>query len=79
MKEIKGQTERGEEVKGGLLTHMLVTMEMSLEEIYANATVMLLAGIKAGVFVCVCVCERRCVNGWPGVEFWFQCVRECVF
>ena len=45
----------GEEVTGGLLTHMLVTMEMSLEEIYANATVMLLAGIKAGVFVCVCL------------------------
>ncbi|KAJ3594156.1 hypothetical protein NHX12_006488 [Muraenolepis orangiensis] len=41
--EVKGQTERGEQVRGGLLTHMLVTMEMSLEDIYANATEMLLA------------------------------------
>ncbi|XP_061618607.1 cytochrome P450 27C1 [Phyllopteryx taeniolatus] len=48
--EIKAQLERGEEVKGGLLTHMLVTKEMSMEEIYANATEMLLAGVDTTSF-----------------------------
>lgn len=43
--DIKAQLQRGEEVKGGMLTHMLTTMEMSLEEIYANVTEMLLAGV----------------------------------
>lgn len=37
-------------MKGGLLTHMLVTREMSIEEIYANVTEMLLAGVDT---VCV--------------------------
>ncbi|XP_054626700.1 cytochrome P450 27C1 isoform X2 [Dunckerocampus dactyliophorus] len=48
--EIKAQVEQREEVKGGLLTHMLVTMEMSMEEIYANATEMLLAGVDTTSF-----------------------------
>nr|XP_057944876.1 cytochrome P450 27C1 isoform X2 [Doryrhamphus excisus] len=48
--EIKAQVEQGEEVKGGLLTHMLVTMELSMEEIYANATEMLLAGVDTTSF-----------------------------
>uniref|UniRef100_A0A3B3DN54 Cytochrome P450, family 27, subfamily C, polypeptide 1 n=1 Tax=Oryzias melastigma TaxID=30732 RepID=A0A3B3DN54_ORYME len=43
--DIKAQLQRGEEVKGGLLTHLLVTREMSIEEIYANVTEMLLAGV----------------------------------
>ncbi|CAJ1049522.1 cytochrome P450 27C1 [Xyrichtys novacula] len=47
---IKDQLERGEEVKGGLLTHMLVTKEMTLEEIYANVTEMLLAGVDTTSF-----------------------------
>lgn len=45
LEEIKQKVGRGEEVKGGLLTHMLVTKEMNLEEIYANMTEMLLAGV----------------------------------
>ncbi|KAG7261534.1 hypothetical protein CRUP_002599, partial [Coryphaenoides rupestris] len=45
LEKLRGQMERGEDVRGGLLTHMLVTMEMSLEEIYANVTEMLLAGV----------------------------------
>ncbi|XP_015226712.1 cytochrome P450 27C1 [Cyprinodon tularosa] len=49
-KEIKAQVERGETVKGGLLTHMLTTMEMSVEEIYANVTEMLLAGVDTTSF-----------------------------
>ncbi|TSK62674.1 Cytochrome P450 27C1 [Bagarius yarrelli] len=48
--EIKQKTEKGEEVKGGLLTHMLVTKEMNLEEIYANMTEMLLAGVDTTSF-----------------------------
>lgn len=50
--EIKQNLERGEEVNGGLLTHMLVTKEMNLEEIYANMTEMLLAGVDtvSGLF-----------------------------
>lgn len=55
--EIKAQLERGEEVKGGLLTHLLVTKQMSLEEIYANATEMLLAGVDT---VCVSICQCHC-------------------
>ncbi|XP_041650797.1 cytochrome P450 27C1 [Cheilinus undulatus] len=47
---IKAQLERGEEVRGGLLTHMLVTKEMTLEEIYANVTEMLLAGVDTTSF-----------------------------
>lgn len=40
-------------MKGGLLTHLLITKEMTKEEIYANVTEMLLAGVDT---VCVCVC-----------------------
>lgn len=45
LSDIKKKMKRGEEIKGGLLTHMLVTREMNLEEIYANMTEMLLAGV----------------------------------
>ncbi|XP_062853830.1 cytochrome P450 27C1 [Trichomycterus rosablanca] len=48
--ELKKKLDRGEEVKGGLLTHMLVTKEMNLEEIYANMTEMLLAGVDTTSF-----------------------------
>lgn len=39
------QLQRGEKVTGGLLTYLLVAKEMSIEEIYANVTEMLLAGV----------------------------------
>ncbi|KAK2853864.1 hypothetical protein Q5P01_006525 [Channa striata] len=48
--DIKAQLERGEEVKGGVLTHMLVTKQISLEDIYANVTEMLLAGVDTTSF-----------------------------
>ncbi|XP_029947141.1 cytochrome P450 27C1 [Salarias fasciatus] len=48
--DIKAQLERGEEVKGGLLTHLLTTKDMSMEEIYANVTEMLLAGVDTTSF-----------------------------
>ncbi|XP_033839535.1 cytochrome P450 27C1 [Periophthalmus magnuspinnatus] len=50
LSQIKAQLERGEEVKGGMLTHLLVTKEMTMEEIYANVTEMLLAGVDTTSF-----------------------------
>lgn len=50
LSDIKKKVEQGEEVKGGLLTHLLVTKEMNLEEIYANMTEMLLAGVDTTSF-----------------------------
>ncbi|KAL7890731.1 hypothetical protein AOLI_G00002070 [Acnodon oligacanthus] len=48
--DIKKKVENGEEVEGGLLTHLLVTKEMNVEEIYANMTEMLLAGVDTTSF-----------------------------
>ncbi|KAL7826007.1 hypothetical protein SRHO_G00337450 [Serrasalmus rhombeus] len=48
--DIKRKVEKGEEVEGGLLTHLLVTKEMNVEEIYANMTEMLLAGVDTTSF-----------------------------
>lgn len=45
LSEIQAQLDAGEEVEGGLLTHLLVSKEMTVEEIYANMTEMLLAGV----------------------------------
>ncbi|XP_070686844.1 cytochrome P450 27C1 [Pempheris klunzingeri] len=50
LSKIKAQLEQGEEVKGGLLTHMLITKELNMEEIYANLTEMLLAGVDTTSF-----------------------------
>lgn len=48
--QMKQQSERGEEVHGGLLAHLLVSQEMTLEEIYANMTELLLAGVDTTSF-----------------------------
>lgn len=45
LKEIELQLQHGEKVTGGLLTYLLVSKEMNIEEIYANVTEMLLAGV----------------------------------
>ncbi|KAG8559963.1 hypothetical protein GDO81_017504 [Engystomops pustulosus] len=50
LKEIESQLEKGEEVKGGLLTSLLISKELSLEELYANMTEMLLAGVDTTSF-----------------------------
>ncbi|XP_011608385.1 cytochrome P450 27C1 [Takifugu rubripes] len=50
LKQIESQLQRGEKVTGGLLTYMLVAKEMSVEEIYANVTEMLLAGVDTTSF-----------------------------
>uniref|UniRef100_A0A3Q4BRP7 Uncharacterized protein n=1 Tax=Mola mola TaxID=94237 RepID=A0A3Q4BRP7_MOLML len=56
LKEIKSQLERGEKVQGGLLTHMLTAKEMSIEDIYANVTEMLLAGVDTTSFTLSWAC-----------------------
>ncbi|KAM6398271.1 cytochrome P450 27C1 isoform 3-T3 [Pluvialis apricaria] len=50
LKAIQSQLEQGEEVNGGLLTYLLVSKELTLEEIYANMTEMLLAGVDTTSF-----------------------------
>ncbi|KAK6484884.1 cytochrome P450 27C1 isoform X1 [Huso huso] len=50
LSEIQAQLDAGEEVEGGLLTHLLVSKEMTVEEIYANMTEMLLAGVDTTSF-----------------------------
>ncbi|XP_006636858.3 cytochrome P450 27C1 [Lepisosteus oculatus] len=50
LSEIKSQLAAGKEIKGGLLTQLLVGKEMTLEEIYANMTEMLLAGVDTTSF-----------------------------
>lgn len=74
LSEIKAQLERGEEVKGGLLTHMLITREMSVEEIYANVTEMLLAGVDT-VRVCLC-CDKHCAE--KGSMYVKSCTCVCL-
>ncbi|XP_074684357.1 cytochrome P450 27C1 isoform X3 [Strix aluco] len=50
LKTIQSQLDQGEEVNGGLLTYLLVSKELTLEEIYANMTEMLLAGVDTTSF-----------------------------
>ncbi|KAJ1190591.1 hypothetical protein NDU88_007329 [Pleurodeles waltl] len=50
LREIEAQLERGEEVKGGLLTCLLLSKELSMAEIYANMTEMFLAGVDTTSF-----------------------------
>lgn len=76
LSEIKAQLERGEEVKGGLLTHMLITREMSVEEIYANVTEMLLAGVDT-VRVCLC-CDKHCAEKGSMYVKSCRCVCVCI-
>ncbi|KAF4026287.1 hypothetical protein G4228_018413 [Cervus hanglu yarkandensis] len=45
LRDIRCQMERGERVRGGLLTYLFLSRELTLEEIYANMTEMLLAGV----------------------------------
>ncbi|XP_074071039.1 cytochrome P450 27C1 [Macrotis lagotis] len=50
LKDIQSQLDKGESIKGGLLTHLLINKELTLEEIYANMTEMLLAGVDTTSF-----------------------------
>uniref|UniRef100_A0A8C8SJW5 Cytochrome P450 family 27 subfamily C member 1 n=1 Tax=Pelusios castaneus TaxID=367368 RepID=A0A8C8SJW5_9SAUR len=50
IKDIQSQLEQGEEVQGGLLTYLLMSKELTVEEIYANMTEMLLAGVDTTSF-----------------------------
>ncbi|XP_053327313.1 cytochrome P450 27C1 [Spea bombifrons] len=50
LKEIESSLRSGEDVHGGLLTCLLRSKELSMEEIYANMTEMLLAGVDTTSF-----------------------------
>nr|XP_016852143.1 PREDICTED: cytochrome P450 27C1 isoform X2 [Anolis carolinensis] len=47
---IQSLLDKGEELKGGLLTTLLRSKELTIEEIYANMTEMLLAGVDTTSF-----------------------------
>nr|XP_014346459.1 PREDICTED: cytochrome P450 27C1-like [Latimeria chalumnae] len=50
LKELQSKLECGEEITGGLLTYLLMSKELTVEEIYANTTEMLLAGVDTTSF-----------------------------
>ncbi|XP_063284607.1 cytochrome P450 27C1 [Pelobates fuscus] len=50
LKEIESSLNSGEDVQGGLLTSLLLSKELTMEEIYANTTEMLLAGVDTTSF-----------------------------
>ncbi|NP_001090067.1 uncharacterized protein LOC735141 [Xenopus laevis] len=50
LRQIESQLDKGEQVQGGVLTHLLLSKELDLEEIYANMTEMLLAGVDTTSF-----------------------------
>lgn len=45
LRDIQCQMDRGERARGGLLTYLFLSQELTREEIYANMTEMLLAGV----------------------------------
>lgn len=51
LKDIKSLLDQGKEVDGGLLTILLKSKELTVEEIYANMTEMLLAGVDTVSFL----------------------------
>uniref|UniRef100_A0A8D0HEB5 Cytochrome P450 family 27 subfamily C member 1 n=1 Tax=Sphenodon punctatus TaxID=8508 RepID=A0A8D0HEB5_SPHPU len=50
LKDIQTLLNQGEEVNGGLLTYLLMSKELTMKEIYANMTEMLLAGVDTTSF-----------------------------
>ncbi|XP_008572573.1 PREDICTED: cytochrome P450 27C1 [Galeopterus variegatus] len=50
LRDIQCQVDRGERVSGGLLTYLFLSQALTLEEIYANVTEMLLAGVDTTSF-----------------------------
>ncbi|XP_047402230.1 cytochrome P450 27C1 isoform X2 [Sciurus carolinensis] len=50
LRDIQCQMDRGERVRGGLLTYLFLSQTLTLEEIYANMTEMLLAGVDTTSF-----------------------------
>ncbi|KAF3824551.1 hypothetical protein GH733_008836 [Mirounga leonina] len=50
LRDIQCHMDRGESVSGGLLTCLFLSQELTLEEIYANTTEMLLAGVDTTSF-----------------------------
>ncbi|TEA31341.1 hypothetical protein DBR06_SOUSAS710120, partial [Sousa chinensis] len=50
LRDIQCQMDRGERARGGLLTYLFLSQELTREEIYANMTEMLLAGVDTTSF-----------------------------
>ncbi|XP_047579129.1 cytochrome P450 27C1 isoform X3 [Lutra lutra] len=50
LKDIQSHMDSGETMRGGLLTCLFLSQELTLEEIYANMTEMLLAGVDTTSF-----------------------------
>ncbi|XP_044889513.1 cytochrome P450 27C1 isoform X2 [Felis catus] len=50
LRDIQCHMDRGETVRGGLLSCLFLSQELTLEEIYANMTEMLLAGVDTTSF-----------------------------
>ncbi|XP_068401395.1 cytochrome P450 27C1 isoform X1 [Eschrichtius robustus] len=50
LRDIQCQMDRGERARGGLLTYLFLSQELTREEIYANLTEMLLAGVDTTSF-----------------------------
>ncbi|XP_030864653.2 cytochrome P450 27C1 [Gorilla gorilla gorilla] len=50
LRDIQYQMDRGQRVSGGLLTYLFLSQALTLQEIYANVTEMLLAGVDTTSF-----------------------------
>ncbi|XP_063503394.1 cytochrome P450 27C1 isoform X2 [Pongo pygmaeus] len=50
LRDIQYQMDRGRRVSGGLLTYLFLSQALTLQEIYANVTEMLLAGVDTTSF-----------------------------
>uniref|UniRef100_G1SWM9 Cytochrome P450 family 27 subfamily C member 1 n=1 Tax=Oryctolagus cuniculus TaxID=9986 RepID=G1SWM9_RABIT len=50
LRSIQCQMDQGERARGGLLTYLVLSQALTLEEIYANVTEMLLAGVDTTSF-----------------------------
>ncbi|KAL2774420.1 cytochrome P450 27C1 isoform 1 [Daubentonia madagascariensis] len=50
LRDIQNQMDRGQRVRGELLTYLFLSQALTLEEIYANVTEMLLAGVDTTSF-----------------------------
>lgn len=64
-------------MNGGLLTHLLVSKELTLEEIYANMTEMLLAGVDTvsliSLFLCIAGFVTTTIHSYlQGVMLWVR-------
>ena len=67
LRDIQCHMDRGETVRGGLLSCLFLSQELTLEEIYANMTEMLLAGVDtvSGLAFLSSPLAERGKSRWP--------------